>query len=57
MAIGLHREAAIKLSRIMGFHDSITTDVCIDWLKKLDIESIDVANYLKKEIYGVQMRL
>lgn len=57
MAIGLHREAAIKLSRIMGFHDSITTDVCIDWLKKLDVESIDVASYLKKEIYGLQMTL
>ncbi|MBU9705494.1 DEAD/DEAH box helicase [Paenibacillus sp. AK121] len=57
MAIGLHREAAIKLSRIMGFHDNITTDTCIEWLKNLDVESIDVANYLKKEIYGLQMTL
>lgn len=57
MAIGLPREAAIKLSEIIGNHENISTDYCIEWLKRLDVNSLDIANYLKKQIYGLQMTL
>ncbi|WP_025683401.1 DEAD/DEAH box helicase [Paenibacillus maysiensis] len=56
MAIGLPREAAIKLSEIIGNHENISTDYCIEWLKRLDVNSLDLANYLKKQIYGMQMK-
>lgn len=55
MAIGLPREAAIKLSEIIGNHENISTDYCIEWLKRLDVNSLDIANYLKKQIYGLQL--
>ncbi|MDU0205824.1 DEAD/DEAH box helicase [Paenibacillus sp. MAH-36] len=57
MAIGLPREAAIKLAEIIGNHENINTDYCIEWLKRLDVNSLDIANYLKKQINGLQITL
>ncbi|WP_201008727.1 DEAD/DEAH box helicase [Paenibacillus glycanilyticus] len=57
MALGLPREAAIRLSEIIGNGENITTDYCIEWLKRLDVKMLDMASYLKNQIYNLQLSL
>lgn len=54
MAIGLPREAALVLSNQLGYLEVYTAEICLEWLRKLDVETLDTAIYLKKQISKVQ---
>ncbi|WP_260989754.1 DEAD/DEAH box helicase [Paenibacillus xylanexedens] len=54
MAIGLPREAALLLSSNLGYREVYTAEICMDWLKILDVESLNTSVYMKKQITTVQ---
>ncbi|WP_336760309.1 DEAD/DEAH box helicase [Paenibacillus sp. USHLN196] len=54
MAIGLPREAALVLSNKLGYLENYTAEICLEWLRKLDVESLNTTTYLKKQISKVQ---
>lgn len=57
MAIGLPREAAIVLAKELGFLEVYTSEVCLDWLKNLNVENLNAPNYLMNQIKIVQRTL
>jgi replicative superfamily II helicase len=57
MAMGLPREAATRLSDIIPNHEDITSDYCKEWLRRLDVEALNIASYLKKQINDLKVVL
>lgn len=57
MAIGLPREAAVELAKLIDSPEKYTSKICVEWLKNLDIEALDVSEFLKKQIYSIQTTL
>jgi hypothetical protein len=54
MAIGLPREAAIKLSSEMPKSNVYSAEECITWLKTFKLDTLKIAPYLKSQIEIVQ---
>jgi len=54
MALGLPREVSIKLAKKIKLKDPFTSEYCLEWLKKLDVDNLDISNYLKKHISHIQ---
>jgi superfamily II DNA/RNA helicase len=57
MAIGLPREAATFLAKEIGYLEVYSSEVCLDWLKKLNVNNLTIKNYLKNQIKTVQRTL
>lgn len=54
MSIGLPREASIKLADIIPYKRICTNEYCYNWLKEKDVDSLEMSNYLKKQIKVIQ---
>ncbi|WP_025028236.1 hypothetical protein [Caldalkalibacillus mannanilyticus] len=57
MAIGLPREAALLLANRLSYLEIYTAEICLEWLKNFDIESLKTTSYMKKQIKIVQTSL
>ncbi|PHA06727.1 DEAD/DEAH box helicase [Bacillus sp. AFS051223] len=58
MAIGLPREAAIRLDIEFGKNHRVADpNYYLEWLKSLDVNALEMPNYLKKQIVQVQQIL
>ncbi|WP_242264112.1 DEAD/DEAH box helicase [Bacillus cereus group sp. BfR-BA-01400] len=55
MAIGLPREAAIRLDKEFGINHKVEDpNYYLEWLKTLDVNTLEMPNYLKQQIVQVQ---
>ncbi|MGD6796271.1 DEAD/DEAH box helicase [Metabacillus indicus] len=54
MALGLPREAAIRLSQEFNINIMEEPSYYIEWLRKIDINTIEMPNYLRKQIRSIQ---
>lgn len=54
MSLGLSREASIKLADVIPYKTIFTTQYCHNWLKEKDVDSLEMPNYLKKQIKAIQ---
>lgn len=57
MAIGLPREAAVKLAESYTVRRLTTSEDYLKWLKDLDIDSLEMSPYLRGQILRVQRNL
>ncbi|MEH7178271.1 hypothetical protein [Neobacillus vireti] len=54
MALGLPREPAIKLAGKFSPTSLEESEFNINWLKKIDINTIEMPSYLRKQIKNIQ---
>lgn len=54
MAIGLPREAAVKLAQNRSIRGLSTSQQYLDWIKNLDLNNLKISPYLKGQILKVQ---
>ncbi|WP_242276455.1 DEAD/DEAH box helicase [Bacillus cereus group sp. BfR-BA-01445] len=55
MAIGLPREAAIRLDKEFGINHKVEDpNYYLEWLKTLDVNTLEMPNYLKQQIVQIQ---
>lgn len=54
MALGLTREAAIKLAEVVPNKQEKDSEYYLVWLKSFKVETFEIANYLKKQIIQIQ---
>jgi replicative superfamily II helicase len=54
MSIGIPREAAIQLSEIIPYKPIFTTEYCHKWFKEIDIDVLEISEYLKKQLKKIQ---
>ncbi|PGH96186.1 DEAD/DEAH box helicase [Bacillus thuringiensis] len=57
MAIGLPREAAVKLEKLINKKQNATSEYYLKWLKNLDLDALKISSYLKKQIKNVRETL
>lgn len=54
MAVGIPREAAIKLADIIPYKPVFTTEYCHKWFKEANIDGLEISEYLKKQVKKIQ---